>query len=288
MNEFAAQNWPFLLVILLGKIVVLFLILRSRKRKRARQRRLTQPFRKEEITLLDHNFPTWRKIPPDLRQKHAGFTRVLTEEKSYEACGGLTEVTRDMRLTIAAQAALTLIGRDDHDFLPRLRSILVYPRGFRDPGRRAFGVNEEERGLLSGESWETGSVVLSWESVLLGGRDNDGGMNVVIHEFAHQLDQYNGVADGIPRLAERNDYTRWVEIMRREYDALVAATRTRDTEPWLDPYGATHPAEFFAVISEAFFVDPHGLKHEHPDLYAELREFYGLDPVRWEWEDLGK
>lgn len=248
---------------------------------RTKREQLDHPFTSSEREVLDRNFPAWRKIPRSLLPRHLLMTRALIEAKNYEACGGLPEVTEEMKLTIAAQAAMTMMGRDYYNFLPRLRSILVYPAGFRDLGRRRFGINEEERDLLSGESWDTGSVILSWKNTLLGGRGQDGGMNVVIHEFAHQIDRYNGVTDGVPRLAKRNNYATWVSVMKREYEALVAATENKDSDPFLDPYGATHPAEFFAVISETFFTNAGRLKQNHPELYTQLQEFYGLDPADW-------
>ena len=164
-----------------------------------------------------------------------------------------------------------------------LKSILIYPGAFRDHGRRQFDLRgAEDRGVRSGESWQTGSVILSWDNVVSGGRNADDGMNVVIHEFAHQLDQYNGISDGIPLLADRAAYTRWGAVMGPAYEALVLACADREgPEPFLDCYGATHPAEFFAVISETFFEESLGFRDEFPEPYEELRRFYGLDPASW-------
>lgn len=205
------------------------------------------------------------------------------EDKYFEPCGGLPEVTEAMKLVIAAQAAILLLELPNHRFYPRLKSILVYPGAFHDRGRRNFDLPQtNDRGVLLGESWETGSVILSWDSVVAGGRNADDGMNVVIHEFAHQLDQYNGEADGVPRLRNRAAYARWAEVFSREFARLVKESSHRGgPEPFLDPYGATDPAEFFAVASESFFEDPGDMKLEHPDLYEQLRDFYGLDPVSW-------
>lgn len=263
-------------------LVILGILWRRRLRfRRERSARLARPFDPDEATILDRDFPRWRAIPADLQGRFAGITRVLMEEKNYEACGGLAEVRDEMKLVIAAQAALTILGKNDHDFFPRLHSILLYPGGFRDRGRRRFGIDDEDRGVLFGESWETGSVILSWDNVLAGGRNDDDGMNVVIHEFAHQIDQYNGVADGVPKLKSREDYVRWSSVMERHYEALKEASKTRDPEPFLDPYGATDPCEFFAVATEAFFEDPLDLEYEHPELYEVLAKFYGLDPAGW-------
>lgn len=281
-----APGWIVALEI--GAIVVLIaaigtLLFKRSRRQKARRERLARPFSEGEKRVLDRDFPRWRDIPGDLLPRFAGDTRVLMEEKNFEPCGALTEVSDEMRLIISAQAALTIFGKKDHHYFPRLRSILVYPGAFRDHGRRRFDIPEaEDRGVLYGESWETGSVILSWDNVVAGGRNADDGMNVVIHEFAHQLDQYNGIADGIPQLPDRAAYARWGAVMGPEYDALVAASADRSGPgPFLDPYGATHPAEFFAVASETFFEEPWDLVEEHRELYEELAKFYGLDPASW-------
>ena len=126
--------------------------------------------------------------------------------------------------TFAAQAALVTLGLRNHRYFPKLQSILIYPGAFRDHGRRRFDLHQDDdRGVLYGESWDTGSVILSWDNVVAGGRNADDGMNVVIHEFAHQLDQYNGIADGVPQLASRDDYARWAAVMGPHYEALVDA-----------------------------------------------------------------
>lgn len=279
-----ARGWiawsEFGLVLSLSALLGM-LFRRHRLRRRRRDERLARSFSVAEAAVLDRDFPRWRWIPSDLQSRFAGYTRVLIEEKNYEPCGGLGEVSDEMKLVIAAQAGLTILGKSGPDFFPRLHSILVYPGGFRDRGRRRFGIDDEDRGLLYGESWETGSVILSWDNVLAGGRNDDDGMNVVIHEFAHQIDQYNGVADGVPKLRTREDYLRWGAVMERHYQDLKEASKTRDPEPFLDPYGATDPCEFFAVATEAFFEDPLDLEYEHPGLYEELKRFYGLDPAGW-------
>lgn len=270
-----------LAALIIGLVAV---IVASRvRRHRIRGARLLSRLTEEESAILDRDFPRHRDLPESLRSRFEGYTRVLMEEKNFEACGGLSEVTPEMKLLISAQAAVLLLELPNHQFYPRLQSILVYPGAFRDPGRRNFDLSEvDDRGTLYGESWETGSVVLSWDNVLAGGRNADDGMNVVIHEFAHQLDQINGSADGVPYLRSPEAYARWGEVCGRHYEALVAATEHRSRpETFLDPYGATDPAEFFAVASETFFEEPEELRDEHPELYDQLRDYYGLDPAMW-------
>ncbi len=263
--------------------VLFFRRLRARRRRRReRAARMQRPFDLEEERLLDRDFPRWRHLPPQWWQRHAGLTRVLMEEKNFEACGDLSEVSPEMRLLIAAQAVLLILGQDSREPFPGLRSILVYPGRFRDPGRRRFGLSETSRGYHYGESWESGSVVLSWENVLAGARGEDDGMNVVLHEFAHQLDHDNGLSDGLPQLRSSREYPRWKEVMERHYEELVEASRIDENAPFLDPYGATHPSEFFAVVAETFFEDPADLKTEHPELYDLLADYFGLDPASWE------
>lgn len=256
-----------------------FRIRRSIRRARLIASELSPELREQ----LERDFPRMLCLPPEMYRKLEGYTRFLMWEKNFEPCGSLKEVTDEMKALIAVQAAFLLIGLPQHRFYPELRSILVYPGAFRDHGRRRFGVHaEDERGTLLGESWETGSVILSWDSVVAGARNKDDGLNVTFHEFAHQLDQENG-ADGVPRLHDRAAYREWAEVFERNYEELVEAVDERGRDDTLiDPYGATNPAEFFAVVTETFFEESLDLREEHPDLYSALAGFYGLDPAAWD------
>ncbi len=270
--------------VLVLAIAIIFLIVLGLRFRKATARRLllSHPLTRKQTVLLEKRFPRYRTLPKEIKTTLQGYTNLLIHDKSFEACGGLPEVTDEMKLVISAQAALLLVGLRKRHFYPRLKSILVYPGAFHDRGRRRFGIHDEDRGTLLGESWETGSVILSWESVLAGARNADDGMNVTIHEFAHQLDQADGAADGVPILGSRDAYRQWSEIFQREYEELVEEVNNRrGPEPFLDPYGATNPAEFFAVASETFFEEPRELKEEHSELYEQLRSFYGLDPAGW-------
>ena len=142
-----------------------------------------------------------------------------------------------------------------------------------------FGGDNGESARL-GESWDCGVVVLSWDSVLGGARNFEDGHNVAFHGFAHQLDQEDGAADGAPILESRSAYAAWARIFKQEYDALVAKT-AKGRKSTLDRYGATNPAEFFAVATETFFEKPHQLKAKHPELFKELQYFYTVDPTNW-------
>jgi MtfA peptidase len=128
-----------------------------------------------------------------------------------------------------------------------------------------------------------GSLVLSWAAVKHGAADPADGKNVVLHEFAHQLDFENDAADGVPELATREQQLTWAAVMKSEFAALRAADES-GTPTLIDMYGATDPAEFFAVSVEAFFERPHALCIRHPKLYAELRNYFHQDPVEFSAE----
>src|SRR5262245_30490963 len=190
-------------------------------------------------------------------------------------------MTDEIKVTIAAHAALLLLGIS-HDYFARVMSILVYPSGFRSPEgwMREGGIVDLTTGAL-GQAWYDGPVILAWDSVLNGARDPKDGQNVVLHEFAHQLDYLDGMADGTPPLRHREDYKRWQEVMTREFERLKRESEHGHPKV-LDSYGATNHAEFFAVATEAFFEKPRQMSTRHPELYAVLSEYYGQDPAAWD------
>ncbi len=186
-----------------------------------------------------------------------------------------------MRVLIAAQAGLLLLNRRKGGF-DRLRQVLVYPGAFVVQRSQAddAGLAFESRRTLAGESWQQGQVVLSWTDVLAGAADPGAGRNVVIHEFAHQLDQESGHANGAPWLGRRERYARWSHVLGDEFAAL--RRRLQSGAPGLiDAYAAEDPAEFFAVVSEHFFEQPAALASAHPALYAEFAGYYRVNPLSW-------
>jgi Mlc titration factor MtfA (ptsG expression regulator) len=158
----------------------------------------------------------------------------------------------------------------------------VYPSTFLSENIQYLGdyVYIEEQAAHLGESWRRGMLVLAWDSVKRGGMDWSDGQNVVLHEFAHQLDQQDGAADGAPILEHGSRYAAWARILSKEYERLQATARS-GLESVMDEYGATNPAEFFAVATETFFEKPHAMKRRHPELYEALKGYYKLDPVAW-------
>jgi Mlc titration factor MtfA (ptsG expression regulator) len=209
--------------------------------------------------------------------------QVFVAEKSFLGCGGL-QITEEMRVVIAAQACLLLLNRAT-DYFANVRQVLVYPGAFvvNRTTVDGAGVQQENRQALSGESWSQGQVILSWQDTLEGAAIADDGRNVVIHEFAHQLDQENGAARGAPppTLGDaRHDAKRWSQVFHAAYAQLQSEAR-HGVDGLLDHYGAQDPAEFFAVVSEVFFEQPQALAAEYPSLYHELSGYYKVDPAGW-------
>jgi len=253
--------------------------------KQRRRRRLSaQPFPKEWQRTIERNVPFFRRLSAKDQGELLGHIQVFLAEKRFEGCGGL-ELTDEMRLTIAAQACLLLLHRKT-DYFPQLLTILVYPSTYMvDENRPVEGlVWEEGRVPRLGETGgRMGTLVLAWDATKRGAADPSDGQNLVIHEFAHQLDYENYAADGAPVLATREQQLSWREVMRTEFASLQAADET-GIPTLLDTYGATNPAEFFAVSTEAFFERPCALRAHHPTLYAELQDYFQQDPVEFSAE----
>jgi Mlc titration factor MtfA (ptsG expression regulator) len=248
----------------------MFDLLRRRRRARLRAASFPESWR----AILSSNVPIYDRLSADAQRELHGHIHVLLAEKNFEGCGGL-EVTDEIRVTIAAHAGLLMLGREPQ-YYPGLYSILVYPSAYRAPlTEHDGGIVTESEEARHGESWRTGAIVLAWDVAHGGARDVGEGENVILHEFAHQLDTEDGAGDGVPYLDRPSDYVAWARALAPEYERL----RERPHESLLDLYGAESPAEFFAVATEAFFENSQQLRDRHPELYAELRRFFRLDPA---------
>lgn len=248
------------------------------ERRRARWRAL--PFPAEWRTILRRRVPYVRGLPADLQLQLKAHMQVFLREKAFIGCAGF-EVTDEVRVTIAAQACLLLLNRPS-SYYPKLRQILVYPGAFLvdKVHTEGGGIVRDERQALSGESWSQGQVILSWDDTVSGAATPGDGQNVVIHEFAHQLDQENGPANGAPALGPTQRRARWAQVLGDAFARLQHQAATG--EPSLfSTYGATNPAEFFAVASEVFFEQPERLAAEQPLLYREFTALYRVDPGSW-------
>ena len=249
------------------------------------RRALAQPLTPERTAILARNVFQYSAMSEAERMRLGRMVQRFLHEKKFIGCAGL-EVTDAMRVTIAGQACLLLLGRVGEDgkgaIYPTLDMVLLYPGAFLVPRRQpdAAGVVTEERQDLLGESWGDGRVILSWEHVRRAGNEGGAGHNVVLHEFAHQLDSESGNTNGAPYLGSSERYRSWSEVLSRDYANL------RHEAMWglhgvLDHYGATNPAEFFAVATESFFEQPHQLAASHPALYGEFLKYYRVDPRQW-------
>ncbi len=247
---------------------------KNRRRKRLRARPIPETW----LAIIKQKVPIYNRLPRADQEELQGHIHVFLEEKYFEGCGGL-ELTEEIKVTIAAWACLLLLHRKTN-YYPRLITILVYPNAYvaRSLEPKGGGVVEEGESVRLGEAWMGGVAVISWDDVCRGGSDDHDGVNVVLHEFAHLLDFEDGSADGTPPLAHRSDYVTWTRVLSDEFDRL---RRDAALGRWsvLDHYGATNPAEFFAVATECFFEKPVQLRRKHPELYEELKTYYRQDPA---------
>jgi len=265
----------------IGAAIAAFLIWRMVRRRR-RQALADREFPQKWVAILEQNMPIYRALPEALREDLHGHIHLFLHDKSFEGFHGL-EVTEEMRLTVAGHACLLLINRDNACY-SNFSSVYLYPSTFVSTQTTRDGVVERvgQQARL-GESWHRGPIVLAWDSVLHGARDTKDGHNVVLHEFAHKLDDADGRVDGAPLLQQRSHYVTWARVMSREFKQLQKRADRR-AKAVMDHYGATNPAEFFAVLTETFYEKPRQLKKKHPELYAAMQDCFQVDPLAWQQE----
>jgi len=245
-------------------------------RRRRRRKILSRPVPAGWSAVLE-SLPFFATLDGREQAKLVADARILVAEKRWEGCGGL-ELTEEMQVVIAAQAAL-LILNIEHEYYRRTASILVYPSTFVLPERRhQSGAVQEGGTAVLGLAQLGGPVVLAWDSARHGAENATDGRNVVLHEFAHKLDMLDRLADGTPPLHEKGQYEAWVRIMTREFEKLRLDTEKR-RRTLLDKYGAGEPAEFFAVATECFFEKPRLLLDKHAELYQLFQTYYRQDPA---------
>lgn len=238
----------------------------------------------DETRTLAANLAFWSRLNQTERDRLIKLARVIIREKNWEGCAGL-ELTDEMRLVIAAQAALLLLGHDldplTDAVYPNVQTVLVYPSGFIAPTARQGpgGVVTEGHSNL-GEAHYMGQyggpIIVSWRHAHEGGLDGGDGRNLVLHEFAHKLDFLDGVVDGTPPLKNKSEYDQWKRVMSAYYNDLVRRAHT-GVPSLIDYYGATNPAEFFAVATETFFERGREMREHLPDLYDTIRMYYGQE-----------
>jgi Mlc titration factor MtfA (ptsG expression regulator) len=247
---------------------------------KARRRRkiASRPFPEAWLVLLRRNVPLYTRLPEADREELKRHILVFMAEKQFEACGGL-RMTDQIRITIAAHACILLLHRQT-DYYPGLKTILVYPRAYvvANTHHVGGGIVLESEDVRLGESWHRGSVVLSWDDVRRTAADIRDGQNVVFHEFAHQLDSSGGRGDSTPVLRDRSSFSAWARALGEDFENFKRDL-VEDRVEVLNEYGATAPAEFFAVATESFFERPKDLQRRYPRLYDELKRFYQQDPA---------
>lgn len=249
---------------------------KSRRRDRLRAEAFPDAWRR----VIDMRVPMVARLGAEDQRELLGHTRVLLEEKHFEGAGGLL-MRDEVRVTIAAQAAMLLLHRET-DYFPRLTSVIVYPSGYVAENKRAEGGiwSEGEEHLAGHTQQHLRALVLAWDDVKAGAADPGDGRNLVLHEFAHQLDFEDGSTDGRPLLETGEQARSWARVFGDELESLRRAADAGELTV-LDPYGAEDPAEFFAVATETFFERGAELRQRHPRLYDELRQFYRQDPASW-------
>jgi Mlc titration factor MtfA (ptsG expression regulator) len=228
--------------------------------------------------------PLCGRVPAEDRPELHSAVRVFLAEKRFEGGAGFV-VDDSVRLTVAGQACVLLLRRAT-DYFPKLHSVIVYPQEYVAPLEEVDddGLVTEDVESRSGESWMHGSLVLSWKDIVADLEDPLGELNVVLHEFAHQLDGESGEMNGCPPIADPELRADWAREMDSAYaDHRRRVDRGRPTV--LDPYAAEEPSEFFAVATEAFFQQPRRILAALPPLYGILRRYYQQDPAAWALED---
>ncbi len=273
----------FVVMCVVALAIVVGLLGYPRWQEHQRRKITAQPFPARWRRVLQRRVPLVQRLPADLQLQLKKHMQVFIAEKAFIGCGGL-QVTPDMRVVVAAQACLLLLNRPA-DYFRNVRQILLYPQAFvvNRVVTDGAGVLQEQRQALAGESWTQGQVILSWQDTLEGAAVPDDGRNVVIHEFAHQLDQESGRANGapLPNLGDRTfNQKRWQQVMTDAFAQLQHEAQ-HGIDGLLNHYGAQDPAEFFAVVSEVFFEQGRALAQQYPALYRELHAYYRVDTAQW-------
>lgn len=253
----------------------------ARRKELRRKLILSDPFPEHWLETIARSARFYARLSDDEQRRLRDHILIFTAEKKFLGCDGL-EITDDIKVTVAAAACVLLLGIPHLDIFPRLHEVIVYPHHLTDttdaigPDGRRYQI----RSVRAGEAWRRGPVLLAWDSVKQSVAKPRDGYNVVFHEFAHVLDWQSGSADGVPPLETKEQYTRWDRVFFQEFDDFVDANR-RGRSVFIDPYGANHPAEFFAVATEHFFEQSRQLERHRPRLFRLLADFYHQDPTNW-------
>lgn len=266
---------PIVLTVIL--LIICALGLRFWMKRQARAKLLESPLSVEQRAIVVDQVPLTRKLPASLQTKLEGKVNLFLDQVEFIGCDGL-EVRDEMRLSIAAQACLLVVNTDAWY---KLRTILLYPGAFTSRRAEYDGyVVTERKTVRLGESWSNGPVVLSWQHSEEGGLGEDDGKNVVLHEFAHQLDDLSGHTNAVPVLNKGQSFAEWERVILARFERHVQNVEAGRNSV-LDEYGAESHVEFFAVAVEVFFEQPNRLLGEEPELYHQLAKLFSLEPHSW-------
>jgi len=269
---------PYLILICIVGFAIYWLLKPAIKRYYTRKV-FNKEFPPAWLEYLYTRIPLYQRLPTHLQRELQGHINVFIADKEFIGCEDLV-ITDEIRVTIAAQACILLLNRPSQ-YYPTLKTIIVYPSAYIAKTIEQDGPLEEtDLQVRLGESWLNGPVVLSWDHAKHGASDIYDAKNVVLHEFAHQLDGEDGSCDGVPALSAHSNYVSWARVCSKQYSKLVKDVE-RGTPTTIDAYGATNPAEFFAVVTETFFEKPLQLKKKHPALYQHMQGYYKVDPIEW-------
>jgi Mlc titration factor MtfA (ptsG expression regulator)/Tfp pilus assembly protein PilF len=252
----------------------------SSPRRSRREHLLAEPFPQEWLIYLHENVFLYRLLSVEDQSRLRDYVRIFIAEKFWEGCAGV-EITDEMRVTVAGNACLLVLGFEDYCF-DELQTVLIYPGGFLRTIEDPLG-REEPALYLLGEAHSRGPVLLSWWQTQWDSR-RLGKTNLVLHEFAHKLGEHGDWVTGIPLMADPELGNQWEEVVEPAFKQLVRdAEYSRPT--LLDHYGATNRAEFFAVATECFFMQPIALRRRHFELYQFLAKWFCQDPASWKTDD---
>lgn len=247
---------------------------------------MQRPFPAAWLDILNANVKLYPRLTQADQLELQGHILVFLDEKHFEGCRGVV-ITDEIRVTIAGNACLLLLHRRT-DYFPEMITVLVYPSTFfaKFTDVDEHGLEMEEQLENAGESWDKGNVILAWDVARHGALDPKDGLNVILHEFAHQLDSESGDSDGAPVMENRAMAESWASVFLREYQHLCDDVDS-NIETLIDEYGAENHAEFFAVCVETFFEKSRQLKEHHPDLYAQMAAYFRQDPATWKRDASG-
>jgi Mlc titration factor MtfA (ptsG expression regulator) len=268
------------IIILFGLVITAGIAWYIRKRwiENRRTQLFNQPIHEDWIKLLEDNVSLYVRLPKPLKRQLHSCIQLFLHEKEF--IGRDLEITEQIRLTIAGNACMLLLKGQKRSF-PGFTSIFVYPDTYVAKQVSHNGSLEAiEDSHRAGESWFRGPVVLSWGDAIRGSKNASDGHNVVIHEFAHKLDEQSGSMDGLPVLRENTHYSEWASVLNEEFKSLKHRSQ-RGKNSVIDEYGTVSPPEFFAVATESFFEKSKQMKKKLPELYQQLSRYYNIDPAAW-------